>query len=73
MSSKPRGERSIFSPLYKIVGGFKFLLLIFLNAVIRGFNYIPVLILGELVNHLSGMVYKLIFGLLVLYGTMYLL
>ena len=54
MSSKPRGERSISKPLYKIIGGFQLCILIAMNALMRGINYIPVLILGELVNHVSG-------------------
>lgn len=56
MSSKPRGERSISKPLYKIIGGFQLCILIAMNALVRGINYIPVLILGELVNHVSGIV-----------------
>lgn len=54
MGSKPPGKRSLVKPLYEILGSYRFLLLVFLNAATKGINYIPVLVLGELVNYVSG-------------------
>lgn len=54
MASQPPGKRSISKSLFSIIGSFQFWLVIFLSAVTKGMNFIPVLVLGQLVEFVSG-------------------
>jgi hypothetical protein len=47
-------HRSLLIPLLKTVGFWKFCAAIAVNAFTKVINYIPVLILGQLVQHFSG-------------------
>jgi hypothetical protein len=47
-------HRAQLRGISRVAAGFQFLLVIFLSAVTRGMNFIPVLVLGLLVEFVSG-------------------